>query len=72
MQCLEHRASDIPVKIMCLQVQRLSVSEQMLESLDDLSAVCFSDAKIDFGDVSVVCGHGRSFIWVRSGLYSIC
>lgn len=54
MQGLEHRSGDVPVKIVRLQVQRVSVGQQVAQSLDDQQAVSIGKADINRGSADSV------------------
>jgi len=47
MQRVEHRAGDVPVVIMGLQIERVAVSQQLGKPARDLGAILVADADID-------------------------
>jgi hypothetical protein len=58
-QRVEHRAGDVPVVVVRLQVQRVGVGEEPTELRGDLEAGLLGDADVDEGLGGV--GHDRSF-----------
>jgi predicted Ser/Thr protein kinase len=61
MQCLKHRAGHIPVEIVRLEVERVSVCKKVAETVHNLQAVGIAHTDINRGKRGIAAGHETSF-----------
>jgi len=52
MQCLKHWSGDVPVKIMCFEIERVCVREQVGQTFRDLPPILFANSDINLHSFS--------------------